>query len=361
MHTMDLMRDDPLMPRRQPRRPSRRPRTGAGRPGGQLAAAGRRRRPPAAQAERRNQGSQARPVQVRVCAGAHQRRPPRRPVPVQGAPAPERRSGRRQPGQRSVLAAVGAARLPRRRRRRPGAFLHRHAQRRLAKQHRDRAEGQDRRDPAANVVGTRQIAVGQLLARHVERPGVSAAGRPGAQGQPGLARRRPHRPPRLAGRAGRRRHPQRRRPDRLHAADRPAVVHRQPVVRRAGTEPRRRRHFAGRTAGAGGAGAGADRQRQETRLAVAAGARPAAADAAAAAADPAPARRRQAAPPPAARLGPAGRRRPAALARLGGAVLRLRRRARLVRPGPARGAPGRRRHRSDRRATPPPKRPRWPR
>jgi hypothetical protein len=47
----------------------------------------------------------------------------------------------------------------------------------------------------------------------------------------------------------------RRRPDRLHAADRSALVHRQPVLRRAGAEPRRGRHLAGRAAGAGGPGA----------------------------------------------------------------------------------------------------------
>ncbi len=54
---------------------------------------------------------------------------------------------------------------------------------------------------------------------------------------------------------GRRSHAQRCRPDRLHAADRSAVVHRQSVVRAAGPQSRRHRHFAGRTAGAGGAGA----------------------------------------------------------------------------------------------------------
>src|SRR5471032_3105680 len=118
----------------------------------------------------------------------------------------------------------------------------------------------------------------------------------------------------LAGRGGAGRAPPRRRPDRLHAADRPAVVYRQSVLRRVAAEPGWRRHPAGRPAGAGGAGAFADGQRQGARLAIAAGARLATFDAAAAALAAALARRRGAAPHPDAGRGHAGRRQHAALA-----------------------------------------------
>ena len=139
---------------------------------------------------------------------------------------------------------------------------------------------------------------------HGQRPGVSAAGRPGAQGQPGLARRRPHRQARLVGGAGQGRHPQPA-PTRSTTCCRPIRRGTSTTCRAAPLELNRGGidiSLAELQALVAQAPA-ADRQRQEARVATAAGARPAAADAAAAAADPAPARRRQAAPAPAARRG----------------------------------------------------------
>src|SRR5476649_2511967 len=170
------------------------------------------------------------------------------------------------------------------------------------------------RGPAANAVRPGKVVVGQFVGRRRQWPRLSAEGRRVARSQSGVARRRQGLAAGLAGRGGAGRAPPRRRPDRLHAADRPAVVYRQSVLRRVAAEPGWRRHPAGRPAGAGGAGAFADGQRQGARLATAAGARLATFDAAAAALAAALARRRGAAPHPDAGRGHAGRRQHAALA-----------------------------------------------
>ena len=180
--------------------------------------------------------------------------------------------------------------------------------------------------------------MGQFLGRRRQWPRVPVEGRSRASRAPVLARRRQDHAPGLAsGPAGRCEAPWRR-PDRLHAAHRSAVVYRQPVVRRAGTEPGRLRHFPGRPAGAGGAGAALECERQGARVATAAGARLAAFDAAAATVAAALAQGRAGATGLAARQRPAGRWQRAALERFRRAVLRLRWRARRVRSVAARGA-----------------------
>ena len=107
MHTVDFHRDD-TSDAPPARAPARAP--GPACTGVELAAKGRSGSASPAEADRGSRRPQSRPVQIRLCHGPDQRRPPRRGVPVQGAPAPERRRGRGQPGQRSVFAAVGAAR-----------------------------------------------------------------------------------------------------------------------------------------------------------------------------------------------------------------------------------------------------------
>ena len=152
------------------------------------------------------------------------------------------------------------------------------------------------------LLRTGQAAVGEFLGRHGEWPGLSAAGRPGARKPTWSGATKAAPPARLVrwSRPSGATHTGADQIDYMLPTDPPWYIDNLSCGA-AGAEPRRRRHFAGRPAGAGGASAGADRQRQETRVATAAGAWPAATDAAAAAADPAPARRRQAAAPPAAR------------------------------------------------------------